>query len=134
MAKKTQRQRAIQRLDRAWSIIVRFGSVDKHGMVECFTCGKTDTPDRMHCGHFASRRHMCTRWCPDNTRVQCPKCNLFESGRQFEFGRRLDMEEPGKADRVYMRARQTCKLPTIEILERAQLAERQAQDLLRALG
>lgn len=88
----------------------------------------------MHCGHFASRRFICTRWDPDNTRPQCVKCNIYDSGMQFEFSRRLNLEEPGKAEAVYIRANQTCKLTTAEILDRAKQTERRAHDLLRKMG
>ena len=94
------RQRAIRALDAAFSEYIRFRSVDEHGQAECYTCGKRDHPRALHCGHFASRRYMATRWHEDNCRVQCPACNIFRQGEQYRFGRRLDSEDQGLADRM----------------------------------
>ena len=116
-------------MDRAWSIHVRYTAVDQHGLVECFTCGKRDQPSIMHCGHFASRRYMATRWHPDNCRPQCVACNIYDQGRQFEFGRRLDLEEPGKAERVFQLARSTRKFSVDEIVELAKQVERQNTEI-----
>lgn len=55
-------------------------------------------------GHFASRRHMATRWDEANVRPQCYGCNVMQAGRQWEFGRRLDFEEPGRAAEIMERA------------------------------
>lgn len=132
--KKTDRQRAIARLDKAWSICIRYGAANERGVVECYTCGKEDTPQRMHCGHFASRRFIATRWDADNCRPQCVRCNIYDSGRQYEFARRLNEEEPGLADEVYRRAHRTTKIATHEILERARETDRRAQILQREMG
>jgi hypothetical protein len=46
----------------------------------------------MHCGHFVSRSYLATRWNEDNTKVQCPGCNLFGGGKPLDFEEHLKQE------------------------------------------
>ena len=118
MAKRSARQRAIQRLDREFSRYIRGKYTDHTGRVECFTCGANHNPWDVHCGHFQSRRYMATRWSEDNRRPQCVSCNIYHQGRQYEFGNRLDRESPGLAAEVIVRSREVKKwtLKQIEAL------------------
>ena len=36
---------------------------------------------------------MATRWSQENTRPQCPKCNLYGQGEQYIFGTKLNQSE-----------------------------------------
>ena len=56
-------------------------------------------------------------------------CNLFEQGRQYEYGRRLDEETPGKAEKVYRLAKQGRKWSTQEILDLAKDVEEQNREI-----
>jgi hypothetical protein len=49
----------------------------------CITCGKPWN-DNFQCGHLFSRRHLATRWHEMNANAQCPGCNMFEGGRQYD--------------------------------------------------
>lgn len=113
--KRTARQRAIQKLDRVFSRFIRWKHVDHTGRVECYTCGSSDDPKNMHCGHFQSRRYMSTRWDEDNCRPQCVACNIYHQGRQYEFGQRLDTESDGLASDVIARSRRTTKYSVDDI-------------------
>ena len=126
MAKKraNARQKAVKKLDKVFSTYVRYSAIDEYGCAECYTCGKRDHPRNMHCGHFASRRHMATRWSEDNTRVQCVACNIMRQGEQYRFGRRLDSENAGLPDRILQQAERK-KRYTITDIER--LADAYAQ-------
>lgn len=55
----------------------------------CVTCGKPWEPN-FQCGHVFSRRHLSTRWDDQNANAQCPGCNMFEGGRQYEHALATD--------------------------------------------
>ena len=131
--KRKPRSRAIEKLDREWSIHIRYTSADSDGVSTCFTCGKRDHPRNLHCGHFASRRHLATRWNKDNSRVQCPGCNIFNQGCQFVFGRGLDAEEPGKAQRIYELSQRPASISTDDILRLAAELKEQNAGLVSAV-
>jgi hypothetical protein len=46
----------------------------------------------MHCGHFALRDKMQTRYHEKNCNTQCPGCNTFKAGKQYEHGRAIDQK------------------------------------------
>tara|TARA_R100000808_G_scaffold8704_1_gene24494 strand:+ start:1999 stop:2403 length:405 start_codon:yes stop_codon:yes gene_type:complete len=77
-------------LDKWFSLYIRLRHATDLGISECFTCGKQDHYKKLQCGHFQSRRHTATRWNEYNCQVQCPKCNIFQQGMQWEFGNKLD--------------------------------------------
>ena len=79
-------------LDTIFSRYIRLRNASVDGIVECWTCGKTAHYKRMHAGHFMSRRFLATRWNEDgNVMPQCIKCNIFDSGQQYAFGKLLDV-------------------------------------------
>jgi len=107
--KKLTRRQLKTKLDEWFSKAIRYRAADKDGFAECFTCGTRHHVGYLHCGHFASRRHMATRWHdPEdgygNCMPQCAKCNLFDQGRQWDFGRRLDEHVPGRAAEIMREA------------------------------
>lgn len=55
----------------------------------CITCGKPWEPTAQ-CGHVFSRKHLATRWEEMNANGQCPGCNMFEGGRQYEHALETD--------------------------------------------
>ena len=111
------RQRAIKALDKEFSLFIRYRNLDEQGNAECYTCGKRDHPRSLQCGHFASRRYLSTRWHEDNCRVQCVGCNIYRQGEQYRFGRKLDAEDKGLADRILEQSQQKASY-TITELER----------------
>lgn len=90
-----------KRLDDAFSDLIRMTHADDNGMVTCIDgCGRTGHWKEFDCGHFAKRDNLTTRWHLDNCRPQHPYCNRRLDGRQYEFGRALNQESPGLADRM----------------------------------
>ena len=54
----------------------------------CITCGETVW--NIQCGHFITRSAKSTRWEEKNAHWQCPKCNCWWAGRQYEHGKAID--------------------------------------------
>lgn len=82
----------VKKLDRVFSQWLRHSHADDNGLVECFTCRTKKPINEMQAGHFMSRSHYSVRWTVGNVMPQCPSCNLFHAGRQYEFGKRLDQD------------------------------------------
>ncbi len=89
MAKKTI-SKLKKELDTIFSKYIRLRYSSSERAV-CFTCGKTDHWKKMQAGHFMSRRHTNTRWDENNVQVQCVRCNMFNQGEQYKFGKLLDV-------------------------------------------
>lgn len=116
MTKRTERQRAITRLDKKFSKKVRMRDADENGNVQCCTCGKWFHWKQVDCGHFQSRRHLSVRWEEKNTGPQCKSCNMFNQGVQYKFGKYLDKRwGEGTADLMVIRAQNTSKLTVFEL-------------------
>ena len=92
-------------LDYWFSRYIRAKYAGEDNYVECFTCKRMYLVGVAQAGHFASRRHMATRWDEDNVRPQCYGCNITNQGQQWLFGRYLDRERAGKAEEVMHRAK-----------------------------
>jgi len=90
-----------KKLDTLFSLYIRGRDKGK----PCITCGKP-WADNFQCGHFISRRHFNTRWDERNASSQCPGCNMFEGGRQYEHGLAVDRKfGAGTADMVLQMSR-----------------------------
>lgn len=130
---RTARQKAIDQADIWFSKYIRLKYADKSGMVKCYTCGKPhrwDQGRRMNCGHFMSRGKLTTRWHENNARPQCVGCNKYKSGRQYEFGLKLDQEREGLAEEMRILSEQLTKLNAAEIREIAADYRRRFENLL----
>lgn len=90
-----------RKLDKAFSELIRMSHADDRGRVTCIDgCGKTGYWRDFDNGHFADRDRLTTRWHLDNCRPQWPVCNRRKAGKRYEFGRALNAESPGLADRM----------------------------------
>lgn len=90
-----------RKLDEAFSELIRLTHADDNGMVTCIDgCGKKGYWKEFDCGHFVDRDKLPTRWHLDNCRPQAPHCNRVKKGMRYEFGRALNAESPGLADRM----------------------------------
>jgi len=108
--KKIKLSTLIRKLDKIFSEFVRQRDADLRGVVECCTCKTPMLWKKSHCGHFMSRGHQSTRYDEKNTAVQCPSCNSFDQGKQYEFALYLDKRYgPGTADKMLMKSKMTCK-------------------------
>ena len=103
------------KLDKAFSIYIRYRDTNAEGYGACWTCGKIIHFKDGHCGHFISRRHKATRWNEQNCGLQCVADNLFNQGKQFEFAREIDKRYgKGTADKLLLLSRGTCKYGKFE--------------------
>ena len=91
-------------LDKVFSRYIRAKHADSKGVVRCITCEREYLVGDAQAGHFASRRHMATRWDEDNVRPQCYSCNITDQGRQWRFGQAIDREYPGRATEIMEKA------------------------------
>jgi hypothetical protein len=116
-AKKPTRSKIVKKLDVIFSQYIRLKYADKRGMVKCFTCDKVGhwKNGGIQNGHFRSRRFYATRWSEDNCRPQCVRCNMFDSGRAYEFGLKLGEE---LAQKIYLESQQIVKFTTDELIEK----------------
>ena len=102
-------------LDRVFSQYIRLRDSDGEGYVTCITCGNRHYWKEVHCGHFVSRKHLEVRFDERNTAGQCCRCNLFDSGRQYQFGQAIDFRYgKGTAETLMERAKTLRKISTNE--------------------
>lgn len=110
-----------KRLDDIFSLYIRYKYCNNEGLVQCYTCG-VHKPVRgglingIHLGHYWSRKETSTRWCEDNTRPQCYRCNCKNPSQALPiFGQRLRKELGDNAfDLLEIKAKSTYKLTTFE--------------------
>jgi hypothetical protein len=100
----------IHSLDRVFSEYIRLRDADGMGYCRCVTCGNRFHWKSGDCGHFVQRDRIAVRWDERNASAQCPRCNRFRSGEQYEHGKAIDRRwGTGTADmlRVLGQARGT---------------------------
>ncbi len=115
MAKKTQRKKLVDKLDKVFSIYIR-RRYAKDDIAQCFTCGKQDHWKKLQNGHFQSRKHYSTRWHEKNCQVQCSGCNVFRYGEQYKFSKNLDNTYyNGLAEELHIEANKTVKLDNTDL-------------------
>lgn len=115
MEKKVTRTSLIKKLDTVFSIYIR-RRYAVNEIAECYTCGKKEHWKKQHAGHFASRRHYSTRWNEYNVQVQCPSCNIWQQGMQFEFGKRLCLQYGDNfADELMNESKKIRKFDDVEL-------------------
>lgn len=113
-SKKPTRSKLVKKLDVIFSQYIRLKYADKNGMVKCFTCDSVFHWKKIQNGHFRSRRYYATRWQEDNCRPQCIRCNMFDSGRSWEFGQHLG---ENLSNKMFMLSQQTVKFTNDELIE-----------------
>ena len=111
-AKKPTRSKIVKKLDVIFSQYIRLKYADKNGMVKCFTCDSKFHWKKIQNGHFRSRRYYATRWNEQNCRPQCVRCNMFDSGRAYEFSQQLGEK---LSNEMFMLSQQTVKFTIDEL-------------------
>tara|TARA_R110001592_G_scaffold204577_1_gene454651 strand:+ start:24385 stop:24783 length:399 start_codon:yes stop_codon:yes gene_type:complete len=114
MAKKKTLKYWKTKIDKPFHEYIRRSNVNSEGYGQCITCDKGIHFSESDAGHFISRGALSTRWCEDNVRLQCRKCNRFEYGRQFEFSLKLGSE---LAESLLIKSKQVFKLMEHEYQE-----------------
>lgn len=84
--KAFSRSKLIAEADRVASLYIR----ERDRWHHCITCHAI-WQDNFQNWHFASRRHLNTRWYEKNMNIQCPKCNLWWSGEQYKHSLAIDL-------------------------------------------
>ncbi len=129
LKKKKTISKLKKELDKVFSQYIRM-SHSHNGITQCFTCSKSDHWKNMHAGHFQSRKHLATRWDEQNVKVQCVKCNIFDSGQQYAFGKLLDiLYGEGTSDGLVIKARMTQKMMRQEYIDMIDLYKQKIKDL-----
>lgn len=120
MAKKTDRAKAVERLDSIFSKFVRLRDSDSHGFSTCVTCCKVAfwTREGIQCGHFQTRGKYITRWHERNAHAQCAGCNMVNGGQQYKHGLEIDKRYgEGAAEEILILSNQTQKFSTFELVD-----------------
>lgn len=128
--KALSRSALIKEADRLWSMAIRERDRGK----PCITCeqkwkdqckrdaeyhirNKFPEWDETHqAWHFMSRRYLNTRWLLANWAGQCPKCNCWWAGEQYEFALALEEKSPWLPESIRRLALSTDKTTDEEIL------------------
>ncbi len=98
-------------LDKWFSLYIRLRNSTPQGIVKCYTCGTSKHYKKMQAGHFQSRRFLSTRWHEENVQVQCVRCNMFNQGEQYLFGKLLDVRiKEGTSSKLELLAKSTVKI------------------------
>ncbi len=110
--KAFSRTALIKEADRVFSLYIR----ERDRWLPCVTCW-TKWIETHQCGHFASRRHLNTRWHEKNAHSQCPRCNMFQWGEQFKHWQSIDWKYwEWTAEQVMRLTNDTSKTTDEEIL------------------
>jgi hypothetical protein len=74
--------------------MIRLKYANIHGKVECYTCYAMGNwqGDGFHVGHLIPGRSNSMLCNEKVVRIQCPKCNLWNGGEQYKFGKRMESE------------------------------------------
>lgn len=83
--KRFSRSKLIAECDRVASLFVR----ERDKWKPCVTCW-SEWSEFFQNWHFASRRHLLTRWLDKNMNWQCPHCNCWGAGEQFKHWQAID--------------------------------------------
>lgn len=68
------------KLDRVFSLFIRYRDVMPNGFFKCISCGKIKPFSQGDNGHYINRQHMITRYDEMNNNMQCRHCNRFMEG------------------------------------------------------
>ncbi len=137
MPKKSQRKKAVERLDNIFSKFIRLRDSDKHGYCKCVTCGKKAfwTREGMQCGHFQTRAKYSTRWHVQNAHAQCAGCNMVNGGQQYKHGLEIDKRYgEGSAERILMESNVTQKFTTFELEEMYESFKEEVDRMIKEKG
>lgn len=127
--KKTPRKKAIEKLDKVFSLWVRTRDLQPGGLQTCYTCGTVKPWKELHAGHFVTRAKYATRWDPRNVKPQCYGCNIHRYGAAWEFGKAIDREHgEGTADMLHAYAQRPAKFLTIDLEAMAEKYFRECGD------
>ena len=93
-----QLNKAINNVAAEFQRFIKLSESDEYGTVTCVTCGvqgdwnatKGVMGALFDAGHFYSRKHAATIFCPMNVHVQCVGCNRYKSGNLDEYRKYME--------------------------------------------
>ena len=122
---KSTRSALIAKADKVFSRYIRYRDGQKlinddtgeeEWWTQCITCDEWKPMNKMHAGHFQSRRYMATRWEEFNVNGQCAKCNTFNAGEQYKYAKALeDKYGKGVSEQLEVIARKPTKITEDQI-------------------
>jgi len=115
--KKPTRKSLVIKLDTVFSqYIRRKDAIDE--IATCVTCGKKDHWSKLQNGHWASRRHYCTRWDEQNCNVQCAGCNVFRAGEIYLYTKYLCSQYGENfPEELYIKSQKIVKFTDVDLVE-----------------
>lgn len=118
-----------------FSKYIRLRDSDEYGICTCFTCGaRHEWNSGMQAGHFIGRRHWATRYDEQNVHAQCPNCNMYQSGKQYEYGLKLDVTYgSGTSDRLYQLSNKTVHFTQKDIDDLAEIYRNKVKEIFSRL-
>lgn len=130
MAKKKTITSQKKKLDRIFSEYIRKRDADEWGDCACITCKKRVHWKGIHAGHFMSRKDLATRYDEKNVHSQCPGCNTFNNGRQYEYAIEVDERYgEGTADELLRKSKTTVKWSVQDYEKMIQWYQRKLKDM-----
>jgi|TARA_R110002020_G_scaffold30039_7_gene94647 hypothetical protein len=122
-------------LDKYFSLYIRLRDADDLGNVICFTSKRLYHYKNIHAGHFMSRKCLSTRFCEVNVQPQSAADNLFGQGKQYQFGKELDLKYgEGTAERLQKKSKQIEKFSRIDYEEKISYYKKAVNKLKKEKG
>ena len=122
-------------LDKYFSLYIRLRDADENGNVICFTSKRLYHYKNIHAGHFMSRKCLSTRFCEVNVQPQSAADNLFGQGKQYQFGKELDLKYgEGTAERLQKKSKQIEKFSRIDYEEKISYYKKAVNKLKKEKG
>jgi len=134
----SERSKAKNACDKAFSRFVRLSCADEYGMINCITCDKRKMWNEVDCGHFQTRAKLSVRWLYEppliNASAQCKGCNMSNGGHSYQFGKKIDaLYGSGSADTVVFMSNQIRKYTVQELRDMASSFEARAKAILKEI-
>lgn len=134
----SERSKAKNACDKAFSRFVRLSCADEYGMINCITCDKRKMWNEVDCGHFQTRAKLSVRWLYEppliNASAQCKGCNMSNGGHSYQFGKKIDaLYGSGSADTVVFMSNQLRKYTVQELRDMASSFEARAKAILKEI-
>lgn len=85
------------------------------GMLDCFICDNPVHYSSAHAMHYEGRTDSALRLHPKNVRAGCAHCNITLKGNLEEYAKRIDQEEPGLSEWLYMEGKTIYKFTRDEL-------------------
>ena len=108
-----------KKADTLWSRYIRYRDGEKRPdgwYSQCITCGVWKPIAQMQNGHFVSRACNLLRYDDENCNCQCPRCNIFHGGEQYQYSRALDDKYgDGTAEKLHNQRHINHKLTITEL-------------------